>query len=226
MRQADGLRPGRPVGSSGPDRGPRHSAPGGSGHLVGSVYVGRGRHSKPPPRKDEPPSFGRYLLDVAVVVLIAFIIATGIKTWILQPFEIPSGSMENTLQVSDRVVVEKLTYRFRSPHAGEVVTFLAPDGSGREFIKRVIAVGGQTVDVRDGAVYVNGRKLTEPYVNPRYKDTYTADGPVKVPVGRVYVMGDNRTDSEDSRVYGPQPLNHITGRAFAIYWPLSRIRAL
>jgi signal peptidase I len=225
-RQADGLPPERPVDSSGTTHRRGWSPLGGRGRTYGSIYVGRGRHSKPPPDKDEPPSFARYVVDVAVVVLIAFIIATALKTWVLQPFEIPSGSMENTLQVSDRVVVEKVTYRFRDPKAGEVVTFSAPDGSGREFIKRVIAVGGQTVDVRDGVVYVDGARLTEPYVNTRYKDDYSADAPVKVPVGTVYVMGDNRTDSQDSRVYGPQPLNHISGRAFAIYWPVSRIRGL
>jgi signal peptidase I len=225
-RQADGLPPERPVGSSGPTHSRGWAPFGGRGRTFGSLYVGRGAHSKPPPGKDEPPSFGRYLVDVAVVVLVAFIIATALKTWVLQPFEIPSGSMENTLQVSDRVVVEKLTYRFRAPRVGDVITFAAPDGSGREFIKRVIAVGGQTVDVREGAVYVDGRKLVEPYVNTRYKDDYTADAPVKVPVGTVYVMGDNRTDSSDSRAYGPQPLNHISGRAFAIYWPISRIRGL
>jgi signal peptidase I len=225
-RQADGLTPERPVGSSGPTRRRRWWPLGGRGRTYGSVYVGRGKHSKPPPDKDEPPSFGRYVLDVAVVLLIAFIIATAVKTWVLQPFEIPSGSMENTLQVSDRVIVEKVTYRLRDPRAGEIVTFSAPDGSGREFIKRVIAVGGQTVDVQDGVVSVDGRRLTEPYVNTRYKDDFSADAPVKVPAGTVYLMGDNRTDSSDSRAYGPQPLTHISGRAFAIYWPLSRIRGL
>lgn len=193
---------------------------------MGSVYVGAGRHTKPPPGKNEPPTFGRYLLDVATVVLVAFLIMTAVKTWVLQPFEIPSGSMEETLQVSDRILVDKITFRVREPRAGDVVTFPAPDGSPREFIKRVIAVGGQTVDVRDGAVFVNGRKLSEPYVNKRYKDTYNADGPVKVAIGTVFVMGDNRTDSQDSRVFGPQQLNHVSGRAFAIYWPLARVRGL
>ena len=193
---------------------------------MGSVYIGTGRHSKPPPGKDEPPTFGRYLLDVAVVVVIAFLIMTAVKTWVLQPFEIPSGSMEETLQVSDRILVDKMTFRIREPRAGDVVTFAAPDGSDREFIKRVIAVGGQTVDIRDGAVFVNGRKLSEPYVNKRYKDTYSSGGPVKVPVGTVFVMGDNRTDSQDSRVFGPRPLGQLSGRAFAIYWPIPRIRGL
>ncbi len=225
-RQADGLTPERPVGSSGPERRRPRSLFGSRGRSVGSVYVGRGKHSKPPPGKDEPPSFGRYVLDVAVVVVVAFIIATALKTWVLQPFEIPSGSMENTLQVSDRVVVEKLTYRLRDPRPGEIVTFAAPDGSGREFIKRVIAVGGQTVDVQDGVVSVDGRKHIEAYVNSRYKDTYSSDAPVKVPIGMVFLMGDNRTDSSDSRAFGPQPIDHISGRAFAIYWPLSRIRGL
>ncbi len=194
--------------------------------MVGSVYVGAGRHSKPPSGTDDPPSFGRYLFDVAIVVLVAFVITTGVKTWLLQPFEIPSGSMEETLQVSDRILVEKVQLRFRGPTAGEIVTFSAPDGSPRDFIKRVIAVGGQSVDVRDGVVYVDGHRLSEPYVNTRYKDTYSSDAVVKVPVGTVFLMGDNRTDSQDSRAYGPQPLSHISGRAFAIYWPLARIRRL
>jgi signal peptidase I len=170
--------------------------------------------------------FLRWLAELVVLVVIAFLLAMGIKQFVVQPFVIPSGSMEPTLQVGDRVLVNKFVYRFAQPSPGDVVVFLSPESSSVDYIKRVIAVGGQTVEVRDGVVYVDGRAKVEPYVDTRVKDTYTSEKPVKVPAGYVWLMGDNRTNSRDSRYFGARPASDLLGRAFLIYWPVSRVKPL
>jgi signal peptidase I len=157
---------------------------------------------------------------------ISWLIAQGIMTYLVQRYEIPSTSMEDTLQIGDNVLVDKLSYRFSDPEPGDLVVFLAPDNPRKQWIKRVVAVGGQTVDIRDGVVYIDGDRLTEPYVNTRYPSRYESEVPVKVPADTVYLMGDNRANSQDSRYIGPQPLSRIVGRAFVICWPIDRARSL
>ncbi len=177
--------------------------------------------------KDEAEQpFWRWLLEFVLLVGAAFILATAIKTWVVQPFYIPSGSMETTLNVGDRVLVNKFVYTFTHPKYGDVVVFVSPEDKSQDLIKRVIAVGGQTVQVKDGYVYVNGKKLDEPYVQPQNRDHYNSAAPTIVPKGYVWVMGDNRANSSDSRFIGPQPVTKILGQAFVIYWPLNRIRGL
>ena len=178
------------------------------------------------PRAEAEESFLRWLGELVVLVALAFILAMGIKTFVVQPFIIPSTSMVPTLEIDDRVLVNKFIYRFGSPSRGDVVVFTSPDNDGMDLIKRVIAVGGQTVELRDGTVFVDGSALKEPYVNPLIKDTYTSKQPTKVPPGYVWVMGDNRTNSRDSRYFGPQPVANLLGKAFCIYWPIPRIRGL
>ena len=167
-----------------------------------------------------------WVVEFVVLVLAAFLLATGIKTWVVQPFYIPSGSMEPTLAVGDRVLVNKFIYAFTSPKSGDVVVFVSPEGPQTDLIKRVVAVGGQTVEVRQGYVYVDGKKIEEAYIAQERRDDFTSPGPTKVPAGYVWVMGDNRGNSADSRVIGPQPVAGILGRAFSIYWPLNRISGL
>jgi signal peptidase I len=174
----------------------------------------------------ESHSFARWAVEFVVLVLAAFLLATGIKTWVVQPFYIPSGSMEPTLAIGDRVLVNKFLYRFSSPHRGDVVVFASPESPQTDLIKRVIAVGGQTVEIREGYVYVNGIKIDEPYIASDRRDTYTSASPTRVPAGYVWVMGDNRGNSSDSRVIGPQPVSAILGKAFAIYWPIQRMGGL
>jgi signal peptidase I len=183
--------------------------------------------------------------ELPVLVLIALIAAILIKTFLVQAFWIPSGSMEETLQVKDRVLVSKLSYRFGEVERGDVIVFDDPDGRriddaesliGRavrnvaesiglstpksEFIKRVIGVGGDVIEVREDQVYVNGEAIFEPYRSPR--SAMGDYGPSTVPDGFVFVMGDNRDNSVDSRVFGPVPTSDIVGRAFVIAWPPSR----
>lgn len=178
------------------------------------------------PRAEAEESFLRWLGELVVLVAVAFILAMGIKTFVVQPFVIPSTSMVPTLEVGDRVLVNKFIYRFEQPKRGDVVVFTSPDNDGMDLIKRVIAVGGQTVELRNGTVFVDDRPLKEPYVNPLIKDTYTSNEPTKVPAGYVWLMGDNRTNSRDSRYFGPQPVAHLLGKAFCIYWPIGRMRGL
>ncbi len=172
------------------------------------------------------PSFGRWLAEMVVLVGLAALLALGVRTFVVQPFMIPSSSMEPTLLIGDRVLVSKFAYRLAAPKAGDVVVFVPTTDTSRDFIKRIVAVGGQSVDIRDGKVYVDGKALVEPYVNKLFPDHYDSDAPIDVPKGMVFLMGDNRTNSEDSRYIGPQPVSGILGRAFVIYWPLGRIRTL
>jgi signal peptidase I len=176
------------------------------------------------PKAEE--SLARWFGELAVLVVLAFVLAMGIKTFVVQPFIIPSGSMIPTLEINDRVLVNKFIYRFQKPARGSVVVFISPDSNSVDYIKRVIAVGGDTVDIKGGAVYVNGTELSEPYVHGKETRLGTVPMPVKVPAGYVWLMGDNRPDSQDARYFNVQPATKLLGRAFAIYWPLSRIQAL
>lgn len=177
-------------------------------------------------RADKEESFLRWFGELVVLVALAFILAMGIKTFVVQPFIIPSGSMIPTLEINDRVLVNKFIFRFRQPARGDVVVFISPDSAGVDYIKRVIAVAGDTVDIRDGKVYVNGRPLVEPYVGDKVTTPGTVAMPLKVPAGRVFLMGDNRPDSHDGRYFGVQPDSKLLGKAFVRYWPLSRLGTL
>ena len=171
----------------------------------------------------------RWLLETAVLVGLAFLLAQGIKTFIVQPYIVPTGSMIPTIELKDRVLAEKISYRFREPEQGEIVVFENPDSSdpvAKILIKRVIAVGGQTVDLKDGKVYVDGEELSEPYVHGKVTDPGTVPLPIDIPPGYVWLMGDNRPNSGDSRFFGPQPTSAVDGRAFFTYWPPGRMGKL
>lgn len=169
----------------------------------------------------------RWLIETAIMVALAFALAQGIKAYIVQPFVIPTGSMIPTIEIGDRVLAEKLTFRFtRPPRYGDIVVFDDPTGEHPQLIKRVIAVAGQTVDVHDGAVWVDGKQLDEPYTHGKRTDRGPVPTPVTLQPGQVWLMGDNRPNSGDARFFGPQPVANIRGRAFWTYWPPSRFGAL
>jgi signal peptidase I len=164
------------------------------------------------------------LLEVVGIVVTAFVLALLIQQFVVKPFYIPSVSMQTTLLVGDRVLVNRFTYRFGSPQVGDIVVFHPPVAPQEDYIKRVMGVGGQTIGVHDGKLYRDGKVVDEPYIK---EQVMVRDSPdVKVPVGDVFVMGDNRNDSGDSRVFGPVAISSLLGKAFVIYWPLTRIGGL
>ena len=173
---------------------------------------------------------GGGLLEFLLILIVAFALVFGfVRPFVVEAFYIPSGSMIPTLEVGDRVLVNKFIYRFEEPERGDVIVFKSvepkPDGSRDDLIKRVVAVAGDEVAVRDGTLFVNGEPQDEPYVNGEFPDA-SFFGPTVIPDGRVFAMGDNRSNSRDSRFFGPVPVENIEGEAFVVFWPPSRITFL
>jgi len=218
-----------------------------------------GRRSRRRDRKKPLP----FWQEFPALILIAVVLALLIKTFLVQAFYIPSESMQDTLQVRDRVLVNKLVYDFRAPKRGEVVVFngvqwqpevqIADSGNSlqrglrsitsaiglgppneKDYIKRVIGLPGETVACCDdqGRVTVDDRPLVEPYILDNTPEAQRAFGPVKVPEGRLWVMGDHRSVSADSRAHeqdqwrGTIPIDNVVGRAFVIVWPVGRAGGL
>jgi signal peptidase I len=163
---------------------------------------------------------------LAAVVCVAWGVASVLLlgTFVAEPFAVPSASMMPTLRPGDRVVVDKLAYRFGEPRRGDLVVFHAPRGGDELLLKRVVAVGGQSVGVEDGVLHVDGRAVREPFVNRRLVDSVYF-GPVRVPRDAVFVMGDRREDSVDSRSFGAVPRALIVGRVDLRIWPPGRLGA-
>jgi signal peptidase I len=171
-------------------------------------------------------------------IVIAVILALFVRTWCFQAFKIPTGSMENNLLIGDHLVVNKFLFApagferallpIRDFRRGDVVVFKSPEDPERDFIKRVIGLPGETLELRHKKVYLNGTPLEEPYVHyllpPRPDGEMTAFdkretyGPVTVPEGHLFVMGDNRDNSQDSRYWGFLPQAYVKGRAAVVYW--------
>ena len=177
----------------------------------------------------QPQSRGYWLLRFSLELLIALVIAFSltwlVKTFVLQPYEVPSGSMEPTIMIGDKILADKVTYMFSSVQRGDIVVFEDITQPGRILVKRVIALSGQIVDLQNGRVIVDGVVLYEPYTYgslsyplSTFNDieiTY----PYTVPEGYVWVMGDNREHSGDSRYFGPIKEESIEGRILMVYWP-------
>ncbi len=189
---------------------------------------------KPAPAKaaakqKKQPGVIRSIVDVVVIVAVAAILATSIKTFVVQPYEIPSESMLQTIQVGDRVLSEKITSHASNPERGDIITFIDPRDGETTLIKRVIAVAGDVVTLKDGVVYING-EAEEGASYTRGTESWPLDAsivyPYEVPEGYVWVMGDNRTNSLDSRSFGAISCDSITGHAFWTYWPLDSFGAL
>lgn len=157
-------------------------------------------------------------------VIIALVVALLIRAFVVQVYLVEGESMEPTLHTSERLLVNKFVYRFRSPAPGEIVVLQDPGQPRRELIKRVVAVAGETVEVKKGVVYINGKALQEPYKNTTHTQ-YADVPPVTVLPGNIFVMGDNRGRSLDSRMIGPIPLSRVEGKAFFMFWPLNRLGA-
>lgn len=193
----------------------------------------------PPDNKEQPARAARVLRDWLVVIIIALGAAFTVRIWILQQFYISGPSMETTLYSNDRVLVNKLSYRLHGVRRGDVVVFDRVTMNGSEvahddLIKRVIGLPGESLEIKACVVLINGKPLAEPYLPSR--DTSKASPEercrvanmkrVTIPVDNVFVMGDNRPESFDSRSFGSIPESLIVGRAFAVVWPFTALRTL
>lgn len=170
--------------------------------------------------------FREFLKETVSIVIIAFILAMVLRTFVIEGRIIPSGSMLPTLQLQDRVMVNKFIYYFKEPQRGDVIVFHPPDilNSKDDYIKRVIGLPGETVEIKNQHVYINGAPLTEPYLAEPMNYTY---GPVVVPIDSLFVMGDNRNHSFDSHMWNAWlSRDKIKGKAFVIYWPFKEIKLL
>lgn len=184
----------------------------------------------PPDNIDEanPDGVGRIVLEWAAVLVGAVVMALVLRQFIFQAFWIPSESMETTLEISDRVLVNRLSYQWGDVSRGDVIVFARkPEEIGeiRDLIKRVIGLPGDTVEARGNQIFINGTRLDEPYVAEENR-IFADFGPVTVPDHELFVMGDNRDQSFDSRLFGTVDLDRVAGRAFVLFWPLDRIGAL
>lgn len=154
---------------------------------------------------------------------ISLVLAFGLRATVAESFVIPSASMFPTLQIDDRILAQRTTFDFNGINRGDVVVFDRPPAAdpraAHHFIKRVVAVGGDTIEARNGVVLVNGLEVSKPYLT----SPTSSFGPLRIPARSLFVMGDNRTESADSRVFGPIPESSVVGSAFARIWPLSRI---
>jgi signal peptidase I len=193
------------------------------------------------------------VVEIVIIVVAALVIAFVVQLFLVKTYRIPSGSMEPTLAVGQRVLVNRIGMRFGSPSVGDIVVFHPPKGadnsaqpicgnpteglgasracstptpqrSGQTFIKRVVAVGGDQIQIRDGHVIRNGRREKDGYINPcGGAPGCTFAGTITVPDGSFFLMGDNRGESDDSRFWGPVPKKWIIGTTIATYWPPKRI---
>jgi len=163
--------------------------------------------------------------DWIVSIVVAVALAMFIRTFIVELYVVDGPSMRPTLESEERLVVNKFIYRFRPPEKGEVLVFQYPRDPSRDFIKRVIATPGDTIEIREGRVLVNDQLLTEDYILEKTRSEYPKS---TVPEGRVFVMGDNRNNSEDSRFadVGFVPYDLIKGKALLVFWPISQYKTL
>lgn len=206
--------------------------------------------SQYPPEADEPEKNRPFWVELPGLLLTALVVAVLVKTFLVQPFYIPSESMLPTIEINDRVMVNKLAYRFGEPQVGDIVVLLNPGLTPEQLeetipeavirsvleavgvrtrgeddlIKRVVAVGGDTVSVSEGVLHIDGEVVEEPFLAA---GTVMSDfAPVTVPSEHVFVMGDNRNSSLDSRRFGAVPEEEIVGKAVVRIWPLDRLGGL
>lgn len=170
------------------------------------------------------------IYEYAQSILIAFVLAMLIRTFFVQAFKIPTGSMRSTLMEGDRILVNKLIYRFKKPQRGDIIVFKYPLNPKRDFIKRLIASEGETLEINNGNIFINN-ELTDNAILRKiyyynYGDYAKENVTIKIPEKNFFVLGDNSAVSRDSRYWGFVPRKNLSGRAFLIYWPPKRFRIL
>ena len=165
--------------------------------------------------------------ELILTAVVAFVLVFGfVRPYVVEAYRIPTESMVPTLEVGDRVLANKFVYRFTEPERRDIVVFdsIAEDDD-QTLIKRVVGVAGDEIQVQSGVLYVNGEEQEEPYLNDA-DQSRGFFGPTVVPEGHIFVMGDNRGNSADSRVFGPLPLENLKGEAFMRFWPVSKISTI
>ncbi|CUH95628.1 putative membrane protein [Propionispora sp. 2/2-37] len=170
-------------------------------------------------------TFRKEVKDWVISILIAVVLAFFIRYFIVELYMVEGPSMRPTLVNGERLVVNKFIYRFKLPERGEILVFRYPEDPSRDFIKRVIGVAGDTIEIKDGRVFRNGQLLNEPYILEKTNGSYPL---ATIPEGTVFVMGDNRNNSEDSRFsdVGFVPLELIKGKAVMVFWPFAQLKTL
>jgi signal peptidase I len=158
-----------------------------------------------------------------IIIVVALVLSLGIRVYVVQPYRVEMTSMYNTLIPNDLVLVDKITYKFHGPRRGDVIVFIPPNDPTEKYIKRVIGLPGETIAVMNNKVYIDGKALDEPYIHSPMLSNFP---PTRIPEGYVFVMGDNRSVSLDSRSFGPVALSKIIGKAIFVYWPLNHIEGL
>src|SRR5680860_1344270 len=191
-----------------------------------TVLIGRGRKGVIMGDSESPKSTIRFLIELVEIVLIAFALSWVLRTYVIEARKIPTGSMLQTIQLEDRVIVDKFFFKnLDHLRPGDIIVFHPPLSAHatEDFIKRVVGMAGDTIEIRDHKTYVNDKQLYEPYVLEKSKNDF---GPIDIPADSVFVMGDNRNNSADSRKWGFLPVQNITGRTLFRYWPIDQIGAL
>jgi signal peptidase I len=237
---------GEPVSDGWPYQPPASTPPPADGLFAEPGPAPRRRHSRNPVDRLTRglPDPLRVAIDWIVTIVGAVAIVLVVKAYVVNPYRIPSSSMEPTLhcansqpgceaKYSDRVLANRFIYHLRDPRRGEIIVFKTPPaalikcGAGGTFVKRLIGLPGDTVELRirggDGYVYINGKPLNEPYIQKSRRAAVQGFGPYKVKPGNYFMMGDNRSQSCDSRMWGTVPRKNLIGKVFATYWPPNRI---
>ncbi len=177
---------------------------------------------------EEEPRKGRgplgTVVEIVLIVAAAFVIALVVQAFLIKPFTIHQVSMRPTLEEGDRILINRLAYRFGDEARGDIVVFHSPVHEDEDLVKRIVAIAGDTVSISGGKLYINGEAQGEPYLLEQ--DFSGAMAEIVVPPGSVFVLGDNRNNSGDSRLFGPIPTSSIIGGAFVVYWPVGHWRTL
>jgi signal peptidase I len=195
-------------------------------------------NDNPDPRVEPQPEVGepqtettkrkstipRTIVEIVVIITAAFIIALLVQAFLMKPFTIHQVSMRPTLEEGDRILLNRLSYRFRAEARGDIVVFHSPINVDEDLVKRIVAIENDVVAVTGGKLYVNGVAQDEPYL---LEQDFSGEMPeTRVPAGHVFVMGDNRNNSGDSRLFGPISTESIIGHAFVVYWPIRHWKTL